>query len=143
MSGSVTVDALPAQVWAVITAYDQMPDFIPSIISQAVDRDGAGGVFIEQVSLLSKKMNLRTQMRLQAVEAASKRELRLRRVSGHGFLEFDGRYLLKPRADGKTVLSYSVELVPCPIFPLPLVERKIRKEVPKMLAAVAAKAATS
>ena len=60
----------------------------------------------------------------------------LQRVSGHGFLEFEGQYSLSPRPDGSTYLGYSVELVPCPIFPLPLVEQKIRKEVPKMLAAM-------
>ena len=42
----------------------------------------------------------------------------------------------QPRPDGTTYLSYAVELVPCPIFPLPLVERKVRKEVPRMLHAV-------
>ena len=47
------------------------------------------------------------------------------------------------RGDGSTYLSYEVELVPCPIFPLPLVERKIRKEVPRMLASVGAAAQRS
>ena len=37
---------------------------------------------------------------------------------------------------GSTYLSYTVELIPCPIFPLPLVEEKIRKEVPRMLVAL-------
>lgn len=80
-------------------------------------------------------------MKLQAVERRDKLELQMRRLSGHGFLEFEGQYSLAERADGKTALSYSVELVPCPIFPLPLVERKIRNEVPRMLAAVAAASA--
>ena len=137
VSGSVTVDAPADDVWACITDYERQPEFIPSIVSHAVSRDQQGVATVEQVSLLSRKMNLRTQMRLEAIESPGKRELQLRRVSGHGFLEFEGRYTLVSRADGKTLLSYSVELVPCPIFPLPLVERKIRKEVPKMLAAVA------
>ena len=42
----------------------------------------------------------------------------------------------KPLPNGGTYLQYMVELVPCPIFPLPLVETKIRKEVPRMLQAV-------
>merc|ERR1712232_186985 len=104
-------------------------------------RDESGDAIVEQVSLLSRTMNLRTQMRLRAIEDDSQRQLLLRRVSGHGFLEFEGRYSLVPLVDSKTQLSYAVELVPCPIFPLPLVERKIRKEVPKMLAAVARKCA--
>ena len=65
-----------------------------------------------------------------------KRSLVLTRTSGHGFLEFVGSYTLKPQGNGATYLQYMVELVPCPVFPLPLVEAKIRKEVPKMLLAV-------
>ena len=137
VSGSVVVDAPADAVWATVTDYERHPEFIPAIVSHAVSRDASGGTTVEQVSLLSRKLNLRTQMKLQVVEDAKKLVLLLRRVSGHGFLEFEGRYSLVARPDGKTALSYSVELVPCPIFPLPLVERKIRKEVPKMLAAVA------
>lgn len=138
VSGSVTVDASADDVWSCITDYERQPDFIPSIVSHTVTRDESGkGAIVEQVSLLSRKMNLRTQMRLQAVENRDALELQLRRITGHGFLEFEGQYNLVPRADGKTALTYSVELVPCPIFPLPLVEQKIRKEVPKMLAALA------
>merc|ERR1719506_3624508 len=58
-------------------------------------------------------------MVLEAVEDRDRWEMTLRRVSGHGFLEFEGKYTLTPRAGGATYLSYSVELVPCPIFPLP------------------------
>ena len=48
----------------------------------------------------------------------------------------DSVYTLQPRADGTTYLRYVVELVPCPLFPLPLVEDKIRREVPRMLVSV-------
>ena len=81
-------------------------------------------------------MNLVVSMALEAVEHRDRWTLELQRTGGHGFLEFAAQYVLQPRADGSTHLSYEVTLVPCPIFPLPLVERKIRKEVPKLLAAV-------
>ena len=93
-------------------------------------------VTIEQESLLSTRMNLVVSMQLEAVAEPERWTLGLRRTGGHGFLEFDAKYVLKPRGDGTTYLSYEVEMVPCPIFPLPLVERKIRREVPKMLSAV-------
>jgi len=146
-SGGITVRASPEAVWHVITAYERMPDVIPNILSNIVTRGDAaglasGGVRIDQEALLSRKMNLRTSMTLEAVEDHDRWTLALRRLSGHGFLSFEGTYQLKPRADGTTYLRYIVELMPCPIFPLPLVEQKIRKEVPKMLSAVA-HAATS
>jgi len=139
-SGGISVRSSPEAIWRVITAYERMPDIIPNILSNIVTRDAAGvagGVRIDQDALLSRKMNLRTSMTLEAVEDRDRWTLALRRLSGHGFLSFEGTYQLQPRADGTTYLSYVVELVPCPIFPLPLVERKIRKEVPKMLSAVA------
>mgnify|MGYP006155304155 CR=1 FL=1 len=136
VSGGVLVDASPEAIWEVITAYEQLPDVVPNILSNVVKRDRTGRVTIQQESLLSTRMNLRTSMTLDVIENREAWQLVLRRRSGHGFLEFEGKYVLKPRPGQGTYLSYSVELVPCPIFPLPLVERKIRKEVPKMLAAV-------
>ncbi len=140
VSGGVQVDASPQAIWEVLTAYERMPETIPNILSNVVTRDAASGrVTIEQESLLSNRLNLITSMVLEAVEVREAQQLELRRVSGHGFLEFEGKYTLTPRGGG-TYLAYSVEMTPCPIFPLPLVERKIRKEVPKMLTAVAAAA---
>ena len=136
-SGGITVRASPDAIWRVITAYERMPDVIPNILSNVVRRDAGRGVRIDQEALLSRKLNLRTSMSLEAIEDRDRWTLALRRLSGHGFLTFEGTYRLQPRPNGMTYLSYVVELVPCPIFPLPLVERKIRKEVPKMLSAVA------
>lgn len=141
VSGGILVPASPEALWQVLTAYERMPETIPNILSNIVTRDGTS-IFIEQESLLSNRMNLRTSIRLEAIEERERWMLRLRRLSGHGFLEFEAEYKLRPRPDGTTYLSYEVELIPCPIFPLPLVERKIRKEVPKMLSALARVART-
>ena len=137
VSGGVLVRASPEAVWAVITDYEAMPEVIPNIISNVVRRDAVTGrVMIEQESQLSSRMGLVVSMELEALEKPQQQRLDLTRRSGHGFLEFNAAYTLQPRGDGTTYLSYEVVLVPCPIFPLPLVERKIRKEVPKMLYAV-------
>ena len=141
VSGGIMVPAGPEATWAVLTAYESMPEVVPNIISNRVTRDAASGrVTILQDSLLSNRMNLRTSMTLEAVEQRDCWTMVLSRLSGHGFLEFRAEYRLTPRPDGTTYLAYEVELVPCPIFPLPLVERKIRKETPKMLMAVRAAA---
>lgn len=137
VSGGVVVRAPPEAVWNVLTDYERMPEVIPNILSNRVTRDErARRVTIQQESLLSNKLQLRVDMELEAIEQRDRWSLALRRLSGHGFLQFQAQYSLKPRPDGTTYLSYEVELVPCPIFPLPLVERKVRKEVPKMLYAV-------
>lgn len=141
VSGGILVRAPPEALWAVLTDYEHMPEVVPNILSNRVTRDErTRRVTIQQESLLSNKLQLRVDMELEAIEQRDQWKMQLRRLSGHGFLDFTAEYELKPRADGTTYLSYAVELVPCPIFPLPLVERKVRKEVPKMLYAVGAAA---
>ena len=141
VSGGVLVPAAPDAVWSVLTDYEAMPEVIPNILSNDVTRQN-NRVTIQQESLLSTRLQLKVDMQLEAIEHRDRMQLQLSRLSGHGFLEFEATYTLQPRADGSTYLAYEVTLVPCPIFPLPLVERKMRKEVPKMLAAVA-KASTA
>jgi len=135
VSGGLLVDAPADVIWQCLTNYEELPDFIPNILSNRVVRDKNGAIRIDQTSLLSRRLGLRTQMTLEAIESSNNRKLVLRRLSGHGFLEFEATYALQDGVGGKTYLSYQVELVPCPIFPLNLVEAKVRKEVPKMLVA--------
>lgn len=136
VSGGITVEAPAESIWRVLTAYEELPDVVPNILSNEVTRRPDGSVSIAQSSLLSRRLDLKTDMTLEVEADDAAKKLVLRRVSGHGFLEFVGSYTLKPQSGGATYLQYNVELVPCPIFPLPLVETKIRKEVPKMLQAV-------
>ena len=125
-------------VWSVLTDYEAMPEVIPNILSNKVVREGKR-VLIEQESLLSNRLQLRVDMSLEAVEQPGKRAHaraplgpRLPRVRGG---------LQPAAARGRLDVPETAELVPCPIFPLPLVERKVRKEVPRMLVAVAGAAA--
>merc|ERR1719460_3145098 len=57
VSGGVLVRAPPDAIWSVITDYEAMPEVIPNILSNVVNRD-AERVTIEQESLLSSRMNL-------------------------------------------------------------------------------------
>ena len=136
VSGGIVVEAPAQDIWDVLTAYEQLPEVVPNILSNVVTRHANGAVTIQQSSLISRRLNLVTEMTLDVQADASERSLVLTRTAGHGFLEFVGSYTLKPQGNGATYLQYMVEMVPCPIFPLPIVEQKIRKEVPKMLLAV-------
>ena len=136
VSGGIVVEAPAQAIWDVLTAYEQLPEVVPNVLSNVVTRHPDGAVTIEQSSLLSRRLNLVTEMTLKVEADEEARSLVLTRTAGHGFLEFVGSYTLQPQANGATYLQYMVELVPCPIFPLPIVETKIRKEVPKMLLAV-------
>ena len=136
VSGGIVVETACDNIWDVLTAYEQLPEVVPNILSNVVTRRPDGAVTIQQESLLSRRLNLVTDMTLQVDADDSARRLVLTRSAGHGFLEFVGTYTLQPRGSSSTYLQYVIELVPCPIFPLPIVEQKIRKEVPKMLLAV-------
>ena len=136
VSGGIVVEAPAQDIWDVLTAYEQLPEVVPNILSNVVTRHPNGAVTIEQSSLISRRLNLVTEMTLDVQADEDKRSLVLTRTSGHGFLEFVGSYTLKPQGNGATYLQYMVEMVPCPIFPMPIVETKIRKEVPNMLLAV-------
>ena len=66
----------------------------------------------------------------------SRRKLTFTRVEGRDFLNFDAVFTVVEMPDGKSKLQYQLVAVPFPLFPMYLVERKIFKEVPLMLAAV-------
>jgi len=136
-NGRVRIEAPVATVWDLVTDYERHPEFIPNILSTRVERNG-GQTVLNQAGLLSRKLNLRADMRL-AVTELPLRQLKLQRVSGHGFMDFKATYTFAPAGD-HCVLQYEVQAVPCPIFPMPLVQQKVRKEVPRMLSALRAAA---
>lgn len=133
--GGVDVPASRERVWAVLTSYAQIEEYMPNIISSTVEhRDGE--IFLDQVGLLSKKLGLRSRMVVRVIENTSKWEIAFERVSGRDFSEFVGRYFVREGDDGGVRLDYEMDAVPFPFFPMAMVERKMCKEVPKMLAAV-------
>jgi len=134
VSGSISVSAPPSTVWSVLTDYEQFSNVIPNLIASEVTVSPDGKVLIDQTGLLSRKLNLKTRVTLE-VSLEHNKKLKLSKVSGDSFLEFEAEYLLHERSHGGCVLEYTVTLVPMPLFPLPLVDSKVRKEVPNMLLA--------
>merc|ERR1712118_586558 len=78
---------------------------VPNILSNVVTRHADGSVTIEQSSLISRRLNLVTEMTLDVVADDEKRSLVLTRTSGHGFLEFVGSYTLKPQGTAPRTCS--------------------------------------
>lgn len=134
-TGSVTVPAPLEAVWDVITDYERHPEIIPNIVRTTVITREDGSIELDQVGLLSNKLQLKCDMRLAVTERRHSL-LQLRRLSGHGFLDFSASYELSRLSATSCMLAYRVSALPCPIFPMPIVENKIRKEVPRMLLAV-------
>ena len=103
------VEAPAQDIWDVLTAYEELPKVVPNILSNVVTRHANGAVTIEQSSLISRRLNLVTEMTLDVKADEEKRSLVLTRTSGHGFLEFVGSYTLKPQGNGATYLQYIVQ----------------------------------
>ena len=69
-------------------------------------------------------------------EDPKNRIIRFSRVEGRDFSYFEGMYHVNETGPETTRLDYELTAVPMPLFPVSLVERKIVKEVPSMLASV-------
>merc|ERR1719390_253758 len=84
VSGGIVVEAPPEAVWACLTAYEQLPEIVPNILSNEVTRHDDGRVSIEQVQLISRRMKLETEMTRGALGAhpLAHRRPRLPRVRG-------------------------------------------------------------
>lgn len=135
VSGGVDV-AQPAQrVWRVLTSYDRNADYIPNIISSTVER-GPEGIFLEQVGIISNKLRLRTTMLMSVKEHRDELRISFTRLKARDFSSFEGVYKILDHGADACRLEYEVTAVPIPIYPVSLVERKITKEVPGMLAAI-------
>lgn len=137
-AGSVTIEAPIGVVWDLVTDYERHPEFIPNILASKLERAG-NQLVLNQRGLLSNKLRLQVDMRL-AVTERYHTELKLQRLSGHGFMDFKASYTFTALPGDNCRLAYEVQAVPCPIFPMPIVQNKVKKEVPRMLSALRAKA---
>jgi hypothetical protein len=134
ISGGIDIDAPVSRVWHVLTQYTLMDKYMPNITQSLLDVKG-GEMYLDQIGLISRKLGLKTRMVMRVTESPNDL-LAFSRVSGRDFSEFEGRYFFSAISDSQMRLDYEVVAVPMPFFPVALVERKIVKEVPGMLASV-------
>lgn len=147
MSGGIFIEAPLARVWAVLTQYGRMAEFLPNIVASAVKAGARGELLLDQTGVISRRLQLKSRMVLRVTEVPTSR-ITFSRVSGRDFTSFEGIYMFRevppspggPDGQGVCVggcqLDYSLDAVPMAFFPVALVERKIVKEMPKILAAI-------
>lgn len=135
ISGNVVIPTSTDRVWRVITSYDRMEEFMPNIISSVVHKRSAG-LFLEQVGIISRKLMLRTRVLFRVDEDPSTSTIWFTRIEGRDFTYFIGKYYLQPIEDNLVRLCYQVTAIPFRLYPMALVEGKVLREVPKMLAAI-------
>lgn len=137
ISGGIDIPVAPERVWEVLTQYDSMSDYMPNIVSSVTRTSPDGGVLLDQMGIISRKLGLRSRILMRVKEAMGE-SITFTKVEGRDFSEFEGKYVIEEcegRGD-RTRLKYELTAIPMPLFPVALVERKIIKEVPGMLESV-------
>lgn len=122
------------QVWTVLTDYEGLADFIPSLQkSQRIDHP-SNGIRIEQIgseSLLKLKFCARVV--LDMVESFPNR-LGFEMVEGD-FKQFSGEWQLQP-CDAGTTLTYTVNVWPSRLMPVGMIERRLSQGLQTNLASI-------
>lgn len=125
-----------------------MADYMPNIISsklqtkaQAIAHGYSHGhengiKYLDQVGIISRKLRLRSRMLLRVTEDFANSCIQFERVESRDFTYFVGKYLLNELDDSNIRLDYELEAIPFPLYPMSLVEHKVLKEVPRMLAGI-------
>ncbi|HEY9854627.1 MAG TPA: SRPBCC family protein [Stenomitos sp.] len=103
LRGSFTVPAEPSNVWKVLTDYGQMSDFIPSVRSSIVKKDGTDSILVSQETTswflaIPKK----TRVMLQVQEDPFNR-IDFVDVSQQDFDQFKGSWQVEKTASGTRV----------------------------------------
>jgi carbon monoxide dehydrogenase subunit G len=119
---SADLQADPAAVWAVISDYDHLAEFIPYMrSSQVLQRDGDRLLVQQKGDLSFLFFHQAVEVRLAVVESGQR--LIVARAVGGNLREMEGRYALVELPSGAVRLTYSAVLVPD--FAVPPVVGKI------------------
>ncbi|MBD1910332.1 MULTISPECIES: SRPBCC family protein [unclassified Leptolyngbya] len=124
------------QLWQILTDYDHLADFIPSLTkSQRIDHP-SGGIRVEQVgaeTFLRLKVCLRVV--LDMVESFPN-EIQFSMVEGD-LRQFTGAWQLTPQPEARgTVLRYVVTVQPGRAIPISIIERNLRHNLVRNLLAI-------
>lgn len=111
LRGSFTVQAEPSNVWKVLTDYGQMGDFIPSVRTSVVKKEGTDSILVSQETTswflaIPKK----TRVMLQVQEAPFDR-IDFVDVAQHDFEHFKGSWQVEKTANG-TRVDYTASAKP-------------------------------
>ena len=110
---SILVDVAPAQLLSVISDVERYPEFLPEVKSVAVhSRTPTLMEATYEVDLLKR---IRYTLRLTTDELSVRWTL----VKGDLFKKNEGAWVLRPEGEGRTHLTYSLELALGGLIPVP------------------------
>jgi ribosome-associated toxin RatA of RatAB toxin-antitoxin module len=141
-SATLHVDAQTA--WDTLVAYEQLPEFIPDMVSsRTVRRDGARAV-IEQHGRAGLGVFKQAFSVTLAVQELPLREVNAQAIAGD-FTRFEASYRLYPGSDGRTRIDYTALIEPkarmLPVVGVPVLRRAIHRQFEAMVAEIERRAA--
>jgi carbon monoxide dehydrogenase subunit G len=140
VSARFTVAEPPSAVLAVLTDYEQIPRFMPSIKRSVVRERGAGHAVVEQeavsnVLMFSKRVRLRLEVQ-EGPDAVSFRD-----ACGTSFSRYEGAWHVAVQ-DGQTVVTYQLSAKPTFNVPDFLLTRVVKRDAKEMIERLRAEIAT-
>ncbi len=138
LTAKVEIVRPPEIVWQVLTNYEALPEFIPSLHSSKVlSHPRPGAIRVEQVGrerLL--KLNFNARVVLDLLESFPK-EISFQMVEGD-FKEYSGSWQLQACANNQstTNLCYSLKVHPKRLIPVGIIEQRLSKGLKVNLLAI-------
>jgi len=153
ISASIVIEATPAQVWSIISDYDNLSTHVPNLVESSVRPNPGGAVRVFQEGAQSIvgfdfRASLTMDMTEVAEDGARKPNLiQFALVDSQMFASFDGEWRVEPysrrrssvdltKFEYRTKVSYRVNITPKGLVPIPALEWRIREDVPVNLRAV-------
>jgi ribosome-associated toxin RatA of RatAB toxin-antitoxin module len=129
------VDAPPQDIWAVLRACDVAPEYVPNVMScrtlEEVD-GGRGELFVQTVKPIFFMPAFEHVFRLDYTPYS---RIDVSRVSGP-IAHMQGTWWLLPQDTGRILLVYELELDPGMPIPRFMVRATLKRDLPKVVAAV-------
>jgi hypothetical protein len=129
------IDASPTAVWEVLRACEVAPEYVPNVVScrklEEVD-DGRGELFVQTVKPIFFMPTFEHVFRLDYTPYS---RIDVSRVSGP-IAHMQGTWWLLPQDTGRILLVYELELDPGMPIPRFMVRATLKRDLPKVLAAV-------
>lgn len=130
-SRSIVIDAPPEKVFDVITDYPHYPEFMSEVRTIAVkNRKGNEADVHYEVDVIK-----RIKYALHMKEERPKK-LSWSFIEGDWMRDNKGSWVLEPAGDGKTQVTYTIEMALGPLVPKTIVTALVEQSLPKMLEAV-------
>jgi ribosome-associated toxin RatA of RatAB toxin-antitoxin module len=139
ISAYVVADASLECVWNLLTDYENLPKVVPDMAECTLLGTQNGDRILRQAARVSDGLNLSMSVTL-AVKEEPPNRIFFRRIDGD-LKRFEGSWHLMPINQSRVLMAYEVLVQPLFWIPCWAVKHRLRKEIPRLMHALADEAA--